>query len=199
MIDQDFSDVHILGIPKFKTLASELLWACFSSEGMINWQGGRLKVINDEPTDSPGGGEAYLEFSTKGIPSVYLDMLVSIDIGIPPVEDIIDEIDPHSLGLSLESAAFSLSAKANINDLAVCVLASRIAMEVFAFLTLPEGMTSEEAMQAIQTVGLNAFYIGGLEVYTEVQRLIEELELWELRDIEEDYQDFAEMEQDEQA
>jgi hypothetical protein len=117
-------------------------------------------------------------FEQKGIPSIFFDMLVSMDLEIPPAETVLSCLDPHVASVSFESPAFNLPDNAEIQDLAICLVASRIAWEVRGSLIRPTGVSAEDMENALSRVGLNALAIGGIGVYPYAKAILSDPDLW---------------------
>jgi hypothetical protein len=178
MIDQEPGYVHILGVPNPTSMASGFVWEALASDGLIGWHRGTLRYSGDSRPDDSSAVATCAEFAANGVPSFFLDMLVSVDLEIPPAEEVMALVDPHAANISLASAAFHLPSPANIEDLAVCMVASRIAMECREYFRRPSGVTEAEMIHALHDVGLNALAIGGVAVYSAAKRLLAHPYFW---------------------
>lgn len=178
MIDQEESDVHILGVPKPSNLASSIVWEALSSDGFLGWKGGRIRQLLDSAGDQSASLVTFNEFRLNGVPSFFLDMLVSIDLEIPPAEDVVRQLDPHVLSISFDAPAFNIPGKASSEDLAICLVASRIAMECRDRVVSPTDVTPAETVHALQDIGLNALAIGGVGIYPLAKRLVTSPHFW---------------------
>ena len=191
MIDQVGSDVHILGVPKPSNHASAVVWEALSSDGMVGWHGGKLRVSGGSKPDRSASLAIYNDFRLNGVPSFFLDMLVSIDLEIPPAEDVVRMLDPHVLSISFDSPAFNIPEKAGVEDLAVCLAASRIAMECRELVRSETGVTADETVHSLQDVGLYALAVGGVHVYSVAKRLVRDPDFWAILDSHEGAMDFG--------
>jgi hypothetical protein len=178
MIDQEPGHVHILGVPKPTSVASGVIWNALASDGLIGWHGGRLRYSGDSRPDDSAAVVTNADFEKNGVPSLFLDMLVSIDLEIPPAEKVIGILDRHVTNISLNSAAFSIPAKADIADLAACVAASRIATECREHFQRPSGINEETMVHSLHLVGLYALATGGSAVYSEAKLLVNRPDFW---------------------
>jgi hypothetical protein len=133
----------------------------------------------------------YADFEKNGVPAFFLDMLVSIDLEIPPVETVLAALDPIALLVSLDSPAFSIPATARTDELAACLVASRIAMECRNALVPPTGVSRTEVIKALQNVGIATLAIGGIAVYPAAKRLLADPTFWSAEEPSDDGMDFG--------
>lgn len=178
MIDHDGSDVHIYGIPSMMSGASRAFWNALSSEELLGWYGGKIKFSSNLKPDPSAGLITHAQIKSSGVPSFFLDMLVSMDLEIPPAEIVLSSLDSHVVAISLDSPAFNIPEKAEIKDLALCVAASRIAWEIRGSLIRPTHVSEAEMEHALRDVGINALLIGGVEVYPYAKALLSDPDLW---------------------
>lgn len=178
MIDQRESDVHIPGMPKPGNQASSFFWEALSSDGVLGWRRGEIRVLQGHSPDQSASLANYSEFKTNGVPSFFLDMLVSIDLEIPPAEEVAKMLDPHVFAISYDSPAFNIPSKAAAADLALCLVASRIAMECKARVISPTSVTPAETAHALQEIGLNALAVGGIGIYPLAKKFATSPYLW---------------------
>lgn len=179
MIDQVRSDVHIPGAAPLTSEASRAVWMTLSCDALLAWHGGEIRFSSDLEPDRSVTGLTQAIFREKGIPSIFFDMLVSMDLEIPPAATVLSHLDPHVTTISFESPAFNLPETASVQDLAICLVASRIAWEVRDSLIRPTGVTAEEIENELRRVGLNALAIGGIGVYPYAKAIVSDPCLWQ--------------------
>lgn len=195
MIDQVLSDVHIPGAVPLTSEASRAVWMALSCDTLLGWYDGGIRYSSDLEPDPSITGLTQAIFTEKGVPSIFLDMLISMDLEIPPAETVLSNLDPHVSAISFESPAFNLPEKADIQDLAICIAASRIAWEIRGSLTRPSGVSAEEMENALRRVGLNALAIGGIGVYPYAKAILADPDLWKKIEVVEAGMDFGSEEQ----
>jgi hypothetical protein len=178
MIDQVRSDVHISGAAPLKSEASRAVWMTLSCDALLAWHEGGISFSNDLKPDASVTGVTQEIFAKRGIPSIYFDMLISMDLEIPPAATVLACLDPHVTTISYESPAFNLPDKADVGDLAICLVASRIAWEVRNSLIRPTKVSLKDMETELQRVGLNAIEIGGVGVYSYAKAILSDPELW---------------------
>jgi hypothetical protein len=178
MIDQVGSDVHIPGAVPLTSEASRAVWMTLSCDALLGWYRGGISFSSDLDPDRSVTVETQAIFEQKGIPSIFFDMLVSMDLEIPPADTVLSCLDPHVTSISFASPAFNLPDTANVRDLAICLVASRIAWEVRGSLIRPTGVSAEDMENALRRVGLNALAIGGIGVYPYAKAILSDPELW---------------------
>ncbi|MBY3433250.1 hypothetical protein HFN89_03610 [Rhizobium laguerreae] len=171
--------------------ASRAVWMALSSDALLGWYGGGIRYSSDLEEDRSVMLETEAIFEQKGIPSVFFDMLVSMDLEIPPAETVLSALDPHVTSISFASPAFNLPDTADVQDLAICLVASRIAWEVRGSLVRPTGVSAETMENALQRVGLNALAIGGIGVYPYAKAILSDPDLWAKIDLPQEGMDFG--------
>ena len=178
MIDQDGGDVHIPLLDGHATDASRIFWTALSSDSLACWSNGLLSVSNGIKPDASATVMTQATATADGLPAVFLDMMVSLDLEVPPPAAVLAALEPHALAVSLDSPAFGLPDPADPSDLALCVAASRIAWEIRDLLVLPAGVDAREMERALHDVGLNALVIGGPAVYSRAKELLSDPDIW---------------------
>jgi hypothetical protein len=191
MIDQVRSDVHIPGAAPLTSEASRAVWMALSCDALLGWYDGGIRYSSDLEPDRSVTGLTQAIFTEKGIPSIFLDMLISMDLEIPPAETVLSLLDPHVATVSFESPAFNLPENAEVQDLAICLAASRIAWEIRGSLIRPTNTSPEEMEIVLRRVGLNALAIGGIGVYPYAKAILADPELWKKTQIAEAGVDFG--------
>lgn len=191
MIDQVRSDVHIPGAAPLTSEASRAVWMALSCDALLGWYDGGIRYSSDLEPDRSVTGLTQAIFTEKGIPSIFLDMLISMDLEIPPAETVLACLDPHVSTISFESPAFNLPERADIQDLAICIAASRIAWEIRGSLIKPADISLEEMENALRRVGLNALAIGGIGVYPYAKAILADPDLWKKTEVAEAGMEFG--------
>lgn len=191
MIDQAASDVHIPGAVPLTSEASRAVWMALSSDALLGWYRGGIRYSSDLDPDRSVMLETQAIFDQKGIPAIFFDMLVSMDLEIPPAETVLSCLDPHVTSISFISPGFNLPDTANVQDLAICLAASRIAWEVKGSLIRPTGISAETMETALQRIGLSALAIGGIGVYPYAKAILSDPELWTKIDLPDEGMDFG--------
>ncbi|MDW9478840.1 hypothetical protein GOB57_09100 [Sinorhizobium meliloti] len=149
-----------------------------SCDALLGWYGGGIRFSSDLEPDRSVTGLTQAVFNEKGIPSIFLDMLISMDLEIPPAETVLSSLDPHVTSISFESPAFNLPENADVQDLAICLAASRIAWEIRGSLIRPTGVSAGEMESELRRVGLNSLAIGGIGVYPYAKAILSDPDLW---------------------
>ncbi len=179
MIDQEFSRVHTLGLKRPKNLASSIFELALDNCGLVDWREGKLSFQSNKQIDNSDSVELQLVIKENGIPSYFLDMLVSIDLDIPPAESVIQSIHPYLFIMSFDAPAFHIPMEAETDYLAVCLVASRIAWECKNSLILPEPSTIEEFDSLLMGVGIHTLTLGGSETYKKAKEFLSVESFWE--------------------
>ncbi|MCZ7861736.1 hypothetical protein O9X98_10130 [Agrobacterium salinitolerans] len=195
MIDQVRSDVHIPGAAPLTSEASRAVWMALSCDALLGWYDGGIRYSSDLEPDRSVTGLTQAIFTEKGIPSIFLDMLISMDLEIPPAGTVLANLDPHVSTISFESPAFNLPERADIQDLAICIAASRIAWEIRDSLIRPSDVSTEEMENALRRVGLNALAIGGIGVYPYAKAILADPDLWKKIEVADTGMEFGSEEQ----
>ena len=183
MIDQEFTRVHKLGMKNPKSLASSIVALALDGTGQINWHNGKLIGFIDED-DADISDSIQLEQLTNNqeVPSYFLDMMVSLDLRIPPAEVILKSIDPNFLIMSYDAPAFHIPMGADIDYLAICVVATRIAWECKSSLILPEPSHIKDFEHLFLKVGINSLLLGSHTVYKKAKDLLDAPSLWDIKE-----------------
>lgn len=166
MIDHEEGVVHIQRSPDLTSPASETFWAAMNNDDTIRWHGGALCFSAMIPHDAPSSNAFREQFGSAGVPALFYDMAVSVDLDLPAAAEIVGILDPFLLPMSFDAPAFNMPANALPADIARCFVASRIAWECFDHLVLPTLVPRADFRLSLAAVAWNALAIGGVEVYT---------------------------------
>lgn len=179
MIDQVRGDVHIPGAVPLTSEASRVVWTALSCDSFLAWHRGAINFSNDLEPDFASTGLMQALFSQHGIPAFHLDVLVSLDLEIPPAEAVLSSMDPHVTTLSFNSPGFNIPEEAQLDGLAVCLAASRIAWEIRTRLIRPTGVKLEDLETKLRGIGLQCLAVGGIAVYPLAKAILADPGLWE--------------------
>ena len=182
MIDQEFSHVHPIGMKSPKNLASLIFTLALDSTGQIDWYKGKLTSKTGVVADKTDSIALNAVVHKNGIQGYFLDMMVSLDLDVPPAENVIRVIDPNLFVVSFDAPAFHIPMEADIDYLAICFVASRIAWECRSSLVLPVPSENEDLEALLMAVGINALSLGGSEVYKKSKELLGISSFWDVKE-----------------
>lgn len=158
------------------------MWAGLNATGEIAWHKGRLVYVRDLRPDFSAPDPIAALFGGDGFPAFFLDMATAIDLEIPPASEVMKLVEPHQLVQSMDSPALNLPSSPDPDDLAVCLVASRIAWECRDHLVVPAPLSRATFERALARVAMNAFALGGPEkMYTLAKAITARPDLWTKR------------------
>jgi hypothetical protein len=182
MIDQEAGDVYIPSSLEFASDASETVWHAMNSCNLVNWYGGRLGYVRDSKPDSSDAGVLLRTFGDAGPPAFFLDMLVSLDLEVPPADTVLRNLDAAALRQSYDAPAFNMPEGGDVHDIALCLAASRIVFECRDHVIVPTTVDRRDFVRDLAEIGLNALALGGVAVYPIAKAILTAPDFWRGRE-----------------
>jgi hypothetical protein len=160
IIIQEAGDVHSIWVPERRSMASFLLWKAYGLGRDAHWLHGRITL-----GAAPGELRYFQEFPfhmEDGIIPKWADRMVErIDVALPSAAEILLSLDPDSTSVLSDPPAFRIPASPNPQDVAACLLASRLLLKISDELLLPAYQEEELSLVQIDFASKIAIMIGG--------------------------------------
>ncbi len=162
MISEISLDDNTLWHPNYTSLLSEAAFLGFCSGDSTKWADGRMIFNQPDPVeDAP-----YF----KGIANVYEDrvfldwveeILQLLDGLLPARDALIKSFDAFSLNVSAEPAAFRIPQTPSVDDVALCLVASRCLLNLKDDVVFPVSVSVEQGAELLQYASELCVIIGG--------------------------------------
>ncbi|NTF17478.1 hypothetical protein G6L37_03525 [Agrobacterium rubi] len=150
IINQDSNEVHSIWIPERRSLASFIVWKAYGLGSAAGWSQGQISVgSTTDWADWPSFPEFPGYMDLESIPDWVDDYLAAVDALLPPAWDIVAAMDPDSLTVMLDPPAYRVPQSPADQDMAICLLASRILLAVRNCLILPTDRSLEDQCQQL--------------------------------------------------
>jgi hypothetical protein len=163
IIIQDSNEVHSVWIPDRRSMASFAVWKAFGLGHHAHWRDGQimLGIASGGLADHP----AFLEFpgymDKDSIPTWVDAVVARIDASLPAPSAIIDALDDDSATMMLDPPTYRIPHAPAANDIATCIVASRLLLAIPQRLVLPVLQTDEEAIAELDFASRIAILLGG--------------------------------------
>lgn len=162
MIIQDSSEVHSIWIPERRSLASFIIWKVFGLGSGGQWVEGQISLgTRSDWADWPAFPEFPGYLDIEFFPSWVEDHLAALDAAMPPASRILASLDPDSLTVPLDPPAFRVPLSPVADNLAACVLASRMMLAVADRLIAPTETSADQVASELNYASKVAVLIGG--------------------------------------
>lgn len=161
IIIQDSSEVHSIWIPERRSLASFIIWKAFGLGSGGQWAEGQISLgTRSSWADWPAFPEFPGYFDVESFPGWVEDHLALIDASLPPAGRILASLDPDSLTVTLDPPAFRIPLSPVPDNLAACVLASRMMLAVSDRLIAPTEVAAEQVVSELDYASKIAVLVG---------------------------------------
>lgn len=160
IIIQQAGDVHSIWIPERRSMASFLVWKAYGLGRDAHWRDGRITLGCDA-----GEARYFQEFPVymdEGTIPEWADRMVRrIDSALPDPADVLLSLDPDSTSIPSDAPAYRIPPNPNPQDVATCLLASRLLLRVQEELLLPAHQEDRRTLAQIDFASKIAILIGG--------------------------------------
>lgn len=160
IIIQEAGDVHSIWVPERRSMASFLLWKAYGLGRDAHWLQGRITL-----GAAVGERRYFQEFpfhmEHAFIPEWASRMVRKIDDALPSPDEILAALDPDSTSVLIDAPAYRIPAAPNVQDVSVCLLASRILLRIANDLLLPAHQEEKRTLEQIDFASKIAIIIGG--------------------------------------
>lgn len=179
IIARDFPRVHTRGFSDSLPSAVNVFATALDASGAVVWDGENLSLSPAKTKSFYSFPNAEAAISDCGNPSLFYDLIISLDLEIPPAHSIIDVFPRHILAMSFDAPAFVIPDSARKEDLAVCLAACRIAWEIRGLLIAPDPSARGELESRLHFSSVHALALGGTDVYMDAKSFLSNPGIWQ--------------------
>jgi len=147
--------------PFHRSPVAGLVWRTFAAGRSCGWSSGRIVHPAPEAEDAPLQPEFRRWQGGFEVPDWICGLMDRLDSLVPPAEDLMAVLDPDSLTLVTEPAAFRMPSDPSAAEAGACVAAARILLSLRDELVVPVFVEPDEAFRRIGAASCMALMLGG--------------------------------------
>lgn len=147
--------------PSHRTPMAGLVWRTFAADRICGWRDGKIVWPAPDSEDVPYFPEMPPWHGEGPAPDWIAALLARLDDLLPSSDDIMGLLDPDSLTIGAEPAAFRMPSQPCSADAGACVAAARILLACADDLVMPVFIDPQQGLARIAYASYIALMLGG--------------------------------------
>lgn len=161
IIIQDSKDVQSVWIPDRRSMASFAIWKTYGLGHHAHWQNGRITLGVNADAEMSFFYEFPGYMDKQVFPSWIDSVLHRIDEALPSTDMILNALDADTITMPIDPPAYRIPHAPCAQDIATCLLASRLLLAVRAELLPPMHLSDQEMAEELHFASKIAVLLGG--------------------------------------